>query len=43
VALAGLLLGPAVHRTPVILDGAIAGAAALVATFDAAGVTDKNG
>ena len=30
-ALAGFLLGAAAHRTPVILDGAIAGAAALVA------------
>jgi nicotinate-nucleotide--dimethylbenzimidazole phosphoribosyltransferase len=30
-ALAGFILGAAVHRTPVILDGAIAGAAALVA------------
>jgi nicotinate-nucleotide--dimethylbenzimidazole phosphoribosyltransferase len=30
-ALAGFILGAAAHRTPVILDGAIAGAAALVA------------
>jgi nicotinate-nucleotide--dimethylbenzimidazole phosphoribosyltransferase len=30
-ALAGFLLGAAAHRTPVILDGAIAGSAALVA------------
>jgi nicotinate-nucleotide--dimethylbenzimidazole phosphoribosyltransferase len=30
-ALAGFLLGGAAHRTPVILDGAIAGSAALVA------------
>ena len=30
-ALAGFVLGAAAHRTPVILDGAIAGAAALVA------------
>ncbi len=31
-AIAGLLLSAAAHRVPVILDGAIAGAAALVAT-----------
>ena len=30
-ALAGFVIGAAAHRTPVILDGAIAGAAALVA------------
>jgi nicotinate-nucleotide--dimethylbenzimidazole phosphoribosyltransferase len=30
-ALAGFILGAAAHRTPVLLDGAIAGAAALVA------------